>query len=467
MNKLNKKIIYGTGSAAIIAGVCVIIILLNVVASMVTDRFGLKLDATETKYLNFSDEFKQLIDSVEKQVDVYYMVNPNEVIRVIDHDKENNVMGVIDDNNYRIRIKSMFEKIESMNSNIDFEIIDPELNPEIVKDFGTVDIDDIVFSCGEMNNSFNVQEILYYDESGRQAMDAETKFASMISSVLRDTKVNVGFVTGHGESDTTSIKNVFDDEAISYEDFDILADGISEKYDVIFIYGPKSDFSIDEINRMEDYLSAGNNMQIYFDKVDECPNLVEYLTTLGIQYNPGYVLETNSKNYTILDNGNYYIIPTWNPHSIVNTLTNNIFVPNTVNITTMWESKNSIDTYPLMYTTAKSVLSSDQTAMNSYCITAISSRITESSIISNIIAGGSPYIYDADIINSNKPFLVNSILWMGRADESTIYSSNIIGNAPLQITERQYDTWQMVLTVVIPFIVIIIGLFVWIKRRYL
>ena len=467
MKKLNKKFIYGTGSVAMIAGVCIIIMLVNIIASMVTDKFGIKIDVSETKYLSFSDEFTQFIDSVDKEIDVYYMVNPNEVTRVTNADEKNSVMGKIDSNNYRIRIKSIFEKIEKINSNINFEIIDPETNPDLVKDFGNVSVDDLVFSCGKMNNSFNVQDILGYDEVGRQTMNAESKIASMVSSVMRDSKVNVGIVTGHNESDTAAIKKVFDDEAIEYEDINILTDGISEKFDLILIYGPKSDYSVDEINRIEAFLKNGKDMQIYMDKVAECPNLTEYLTTLGIKYSEGYVMETSSKNYTVLDNGKYYILPMWNEHTITKSLTNNIFVPDTVSAEPMWVSKNSIDTYPLLTTTSQTVLSTDQTAARSYCITTISSRITESSIISNVVASGSPYIFDEDIINSNKPFLINCTLWMGRVDDSDVYSANIISNVPLNITENQYNVCQMILVFVIPFIIIIIGLVVWIKRRYL
>lgn len=469
MLKLNKKFIYGTGSAMLIAGVCIVIILLNIVASMLTDKLGIKLDVTETRYLSFSNEFTEFIKSVDKDINVYYMVNPNEVTRIVDHENSTNTVSVIDNNNYRIRIKSMFEKIEKMNSKINFEIIDPEQNPDKVKDFGSVQIDDIVFSCGEMTNSFNVQDILGYDELGRQTMDAETKFASMISSVMRDSKVKVGFVTGHGEADTAQIKKIFDDEAIAYEDFNILTDGISDEYNLIFIYGPAIDFTIDEINKLDKYLASGKDMQIYMDNVGECPNLTEYITTLGIQYVSGYIYESNPENVAYANNGKTYIVPQWNPinHPITNNMVDNIYVPDTVGIIPLWDSKNSIDVVSLVLTSKYAVSYSNPSAQMSYDIVTISRRITQSSIISDVMACGCADIYNEGLMNTNKALLVNSVLWMGAEDESAAFTTNVISNVPLQITENQYNTWQLILVVVIPFVIIIIGLIVYIKRRYL
>ena len=142
-------------------------------------------------------------------------------------------------------------------------------------------------------------------------------------------------------------------------------------------------------------------------------------------------------------------------------------MPYTVSVTPLWESKNSIDTSPMLYTSDKATLYANQSAVGSYCIMTISSRITKSQIISHVIASGSSYIFNEGVMTYNKPLLINSVLWMGKSDENISISSKLISNNPLEITVEQYRTWQVILTFVIPFIIIIIGLFVWIKRRYL
>ena len=109
MKKFNKKFVYGTGSATLIAGVCIVILLLNLIAGLLSDKFGLKLDATETG-LSFSSEFNEYIKSVDKEIDVYYMCNPNEMIRISGKNDITETTGQVDNSNYRIRIKYMFFK---------------------------------------------------------------------------------------------------------------------------------------------------------------------------------------------------------------------------------------------------------------------------------------------------------------------------------------------------------------------
>ena len=468
MKKPDKKFMYGTGSTALVAVVCVIILLLNIVAGLLSDSFGFKLDATETG-LNFSSEFTDYVKSVDKEIYIYYMCNPNEMTRISGNSDITETTGQIDNSNYRIRFKYMFEKIEKLNSKIHFGILDPNSNPDKVKDFGTIKIDDVVFVCGDMINTFNVNEILGVDDYGRYTINAESKFVSMFNSVMRETKVKIGIVTGHGEGDTTEIKKIFDDEGVIYNDFNIMSDGISNDYDMIFIYGPTVDFSFDEIDEIESYLASGKDMQLYLDKVRECPNLVEYLKILGIEYSMDYIQETNPENLTTVNNGKTYIVPDWYDisHPIKRNINNSLYVPDTVGITKLWETKNSIEVYGLLKTSQFAGLYNAEKHENSYDILTVSKRVTESMYFSDVMVCGSSNIYDSKVINTNKALLINSIFWMGRIDESTEFSATVITNAPMMTSQNHHNVLQFVFVIIIPFLIIIAGLVVWLKRRYL
>ena len=301
MKKLDKKFMYGTGSTALVAVVCVVILLLNVVAGLLSNSFGFKLDATETG-LNFSSEFNDYVKSVDKEIYIYYMCNPNEMTRISGKSDITETTGQVDNSNYRIRFKYMFEKIEKLNSKIHFEVLDPNSNPDKVKDFGTIKIDDVVFVCGNMINTFNVNEILSVDDYGRYTINAESKFASMFNSVMRETKVKIGIVTGHGEGDTTEIKKIFDDEGVIYKDFNIMSDGISSDYDMIFIYGPTVDFSLDEIDKIESSIK---------------------LRALGLKRIPTKIIPNSPGNFVFVKR-----LPNNNPSSKINAILVNIFPPN-------------------------------------------------------------------------------------------------------------------------------------------
>ena len=52
------------------------------------------------------------------------------------------------------------------------------------------------------------------------------------------------------------------------DDVKDLVDGISEDYNLIFINGPSTDYNAEEIDKIEKYLAAGNNMHIYINRKD-------------------------------------------------------------------------------------------------------------------------------------------------------------------------------------------------------
>lgn len=450
MNKIDKKFIYGTGSAAVIAGVAAVIILLNLIAGILSDKFGWKIDVTETKLLDFSDEFTDVIKSVDKPVEAYYFADPDEI------------ESIVEPGNYMMMAKQILEKMQSLNPKISVTVLNPDKNPELVNKLGTVNDYDIVFYCGGKISSMPSSEICSYDDSGNQALIAENKFSSMLASVTREETINVGFVKGHGELDVSPVKSVFDDEGISYNDFDIMIDGISDDYDLIFIYGPQTDYSVDEINAIEEYLSSGHNMEIYLDKVSDCERLAEYMTSLGLKYNPGYV-EEKDPSHLMSD----FAVPDVFQHTVTNTIDGRLVIPYTVSVTPLWTSKNSIDTCALLKTSDKATLYADKSAVGSYCLMAISSRVTESSVISNVIAGCSSYIYNEGVIDRNKSLLLNSVLWLGKADSDIYIAPKAVNNLPLDITDNSRSIWQAVYALVVPLVIIAAGFLVWFKRRYL
>ena len=86
MKKLNKSFVYGTGSVAMIAFAVVVIVLLNLISGILTDKFGWKIDVTETKLLDFSDEFVDVIKSVDKPVEAYFLADPQEIEEIVQTD---------------------------------------------------------------------------------------------------------------------------------------------------------------------------------------------------------------------------------------------------------------------------------------------------------------------------------------------------------------------------------------------
>ena len=70
-----RKLKYGTVAAVITALFTAAVILLNILASQMTDRFGLKIDTTREQFYEISQDTKNYLGSLTEKVDVSVMLS--------------------------------------------------------------------------------------------------------------------------------------------------------------------------------------------------------------------------------------------------------------------------------------------------------------------------------------------------------------------------------------------------------
>ena len=77
LNKLKgEKFKYRLNAAVIVAGVLIAAILLNVVVSTLADKIPMQFDITSNKIFALTEETKTVLDTLEKDVNIYYLVQP-------------------------------------------------------------------------------------------------------------------------------------------------------------------------------------------------------------------------------------------------------------------------------------------------------------------------------------------------------------------------------------------------------
>ena len=83
----NKAKNTGTSLTVVILFVAIFIVV-NIFATNLTDKFPLKLDLTEEKIYEISDETKAYLDKLDKDINVYLFVNdettPNSIKEITD-----------------------------------------------------------------------------------------------------------------------------------------------------------------------------------------------------------------------------------------------------------------------------------------------------------------------------------------------------------------------------------------------
>ena len=68
-----RKLKYGSASVIFTALVIAIVIILNIVAQVVSDRFSLKVDMTEEGQFSLSDSTLKMLDGIEDEINIYIL----------------------------------------------------------------------------------------------------------------------------------------------------------------------------------------------------------------------------------------------------------------------------------------------------------------------------------------------------------------------------------------------------------
>ena len=134
------------------------------------------------------------------------------------------------------------------------------------------------------------------DTGALYAFQAENKFTAAIIQCVAAENITVGFTTGHGESHSRGLEEIFELSTLNCVELDLKKNEIPDDVKIIVISDPKYDFSYGnngEIDKISDFMSEKetHNSLIVLVNADtpDLPNLRDYLGEgWGINYVPNH-----------------------------------------------------------------------------------------------------------------------------------------------------------------------------------
>lgn len=449
MKKINKRLLYGSGSLALTALFIAAVLLVNLLVSQLTNAFSLRKDLSANGVVSLSGAFTGFLKSIDRDIDVYY---------------------VVEDLNLTNEVRSVLERMEQVNPHIDVQLTDYKKDPELVQKYSGLGTDvaygDIIFDAGEQYKAVAYNDLFFYNEiTGSTSFEVEEKFSSALSAVLRDETCKIGMLVSHGEYKLTAMTDIFDDEGMVYEDFDIMVNGISPDYDVVIAYGPAVDFSAQELELLDAYLEQGGNMIIYLDPTAEpMPVLEEYLAEWGVEILPGIVREQGSN--TLQYDG--WFNTEMQSHAITDVLleeglTAAMHNPKALRITSAY--KNGVGCEELLATSASAEIS-DLEQKGPYSVATLSTKTYDNGNRAKLLLYGTYELVDAGL-TFNRYLLVNSVLTLSEKAESYHFAAKTLQTSTLEMTGQEVITWQFLLTIFLPLLILLAGVIVWFRRRNL
>lgn len=288
----------GTRNGAYSVGMTVlvlaVVIVFNLIVGQIPEAYR-NVDVSSTKIYDISDTTKDLLDSLDKKVDM-------------------TVLAVKDDTDERIT--TFLSRYGSLSDEISVEWIDPVLHPSALTDYDTTE-NTIVVSCADTGKTTTVSfdDILvmdqysyyYYGTTSYTEFDGEGQLTGAVNYVTNDTDHTIYQTTGHGESSlSATITDLMEKNSYTLSEVNLLmSTSVPEDCDLLLMDAPTADLSEDEAQMLRDYLAGGGKAMILFGDTSsaDLPNLAGVLSEYGMEAADGYIADP-----TRCYQGNYYYI---------------------------------------------------------------------------------------------------------------------------------------------------------------
>lgn len=290
MNK-KRKYAYTAMTSAILMIVAIIIV--NLIASAISDKIALKFDLTKDNILSFSDTTKDVIKNLDTEVKIISLIPET------------------DNSREMIQIDEVLKKYERSSSKIKYSRVNTKRNPAVLNKYllnGKALENDyyVIFETKRMYTVVAVNDLLmmYKDKSTNNilagALSAEQYFSSAIVKVTKGSNITAYVLSGHGEVFDAEIfrTKILPGSGYEFKDISLSSQNIPEKADLLIVASPESDYSAEEIDKIDEYLKDGGDIVIIADAVTvDLTNLFGYMSEWGVSFDNGMAADDDQANY--------------------------------------------------------------------------------------------------------------------------------------------------------------------------
>lgn len=287
---------YGTYSALLIAVAIAIVIMINMVAGQFPVSWK-NIDLSSNNLYEITDQSKALLKSLDKKVEIHILAEKDTT------DK---------------RIKIFVEKYAGLSKKVSVKWTDPVLRPTVLV-ANNAKSNTIIVSCEETGRSIQIamSDMITYDEMSyyyygtyqENSFDAEGQLTSAVNYVVNGSTQKIYYTVGHGEQKITdTLADLFKKSNFSTEEINTLVKTeIPKDCDLLFLYGPTTDFTEDEIKNLSAYLQNGGNVIYLMGEADkQLSNLNALLLEYGMEVVDGFMADTQR----CYQQNPYYVFPT-------------------------------------------------------------------------------------------------------------------------------------------------------------
>ena len=328
----SRKLRYGGTSLAITALIIAVVIIINAIMTLLTQRFMWYGDMTPDLHFTISEECFDLIGAVSNEDDINSPIEMIDKFRaenkaynaekgLVKGDKDyrdENVMinilfpvepDALDADDTTLYVKENAEELRAKFPDyISTEYVNAINNPKrferyLSSNVEKISLDSIIIECGSEFRIRTLRSFYIFDKDTPFAYNGEKAFASSILAVTRPEMPHACYTVNHGESFPVSAEvaehgnalipflDVLENAGYRAQPIDLSKEDIPEACRLLITFNPKQDFisgntglqKEGELKKLDAYLEARNAFMVFLDPTTgELENLEEFLAEWGL-----------------------------------------------------------------------------------------------------------------------------------------------------------------------------------------
>ena len=313
-----QKYKYGTIATIFTIAVVASVILLNVLIGILTDRYSIKFDMTSDRRFEITKETKDILKNLEEKV-IIDVFSTEDDFRSLTYGNE---------------MAEILYKFKAYGGDmVDLTFVDPLRNPTYADKYKsevTIEKGTVVVKKGEYFAAIVKNDLYYwYDSTMTQAVGTsiERLIASKIISLgLREEdKPTAAILWGHNELNLGQLGKLLAENSYNVITLNLLTQDIPEEVSLLVINSPNTDYSEEEIEKIEKYIARRKNLIFFYgSQVPKLTNLELLFREWGLTFGESVVCDSN---YRVL--GEYYNVvamPSATDHELTAGLDSSQFV---------------------------------------------------------------------------------------------------------------------------------------------
>lgn len=490
----SRKAKRGTIATIILAVFICIIILLNYVTGLLTDRFPvLQFDMTSSQSYQLQKDTTEYLSKLRNDITVYVLTRESTF---------KSGLGASSGSQYFVQADKLLKKMAAASNNVSVKFIDLSTNPTFTGKYSKIDWNSenagnlIIVDAGDNYTALSLEDCFDYDSesysyTGTYAYTGTKIEQAVITGILDVTtknKTGVDIITGSGESEDHygALQTLLKQNAYSTKEVNLSTQNLRKSSKIAVLFAPTVDLSKDAVKKLSTWLDNGGDkgktlIYMPMDVQTDTPNLDELLEQYGMKVSDGlafctsndyvvqnvYMFLTDYKNDTYTADLKSAEIPT----IVYNT--RNIEIKDSNKASSLLSVESSVGVIPFSVDTSelKSEEAIEKYKKKSINAAAIGTVSSSDDKKSNIAVFGSPYMFTSTFLSTtsynNANYIVNFCNTVtNRGDMGITIKSAGTDEKELGITST--STVVAIGTIfigVIPIIILVIGLIIYIRRR--